>query len=95
MVHQKSWLYTWIEVLISHHVTILQVSFRVKYPPEFESWRKDELGDFKSTRYGKVRPFFISALLLFLLLSLFLLLFVFVVIGLLCRKNLCGPYKLL
>ncbi|KAH9568191.1 hypothetical protein CY35_03G065200 [Sphagnum magellanicum] len=28
------------------------VSFRVKYPPEFESWRKDELGDFKSTRYA-------------------------------------------
>jgi hypothetical protein len=58
MVHQKSWLDTWIEVLISHHVTILQVSFRVKYPPEFESWRKDELGDFKSTRYGKIQTFF-------------------------------------
>jgi len=30
-----------------------QVSFRVTYPPGFETWRKDELADFKSTRYGK------------------------------------------
>lgn len=31
-----------------------QVSFRVTYPPGFETWRKDELADFKSTRYGKI-----------------------------------------
>ncbi|KAG0561064.1 hypothetical protein KC19_9G034400 [Ceratodon purpureus] len=28
------------------------VSFRVTYPPGFETWRKDELADFKSTRYA-------------------------------------------
>lgn len=28
------------------------VSYRVKYPPGFESWRKDERADFKQTRYA-------------------------------------------
>ena len=30
----------------------MKVSHRVKYPPGFETWRKDELADFKQTRYG-------------------------------------------
>lgn len=36
------------------HYLLLQVSFRVTYPPGFENWRRDELADFKSTRYGNV-----------------------------------------
>ncbi|KAJ7520942.1 hypothetical protein O6H91_19G031100 [Diphasiastrum complanatum] len=36
----------------SFELLVSLVSFRVMYPPEFEIWRKDELADFKQTRYS-------------------------------------------